>query len=72
LWAFAIDIEVKTFFKIQLKKKKFFKLSGNSLLLLYLCFQKYIFSYFRVYFLKIFLYSYRGKIHAYHIKKSML
>ncbi len=48
----------------------FLKLSGNSLLLLYLFFQKYIFSYFRVYFLKIFFYIHTGEIFMYIILKN--
>ena len=59
--------------KLSLKfsiKKFFFKLSENSLLLLYLFFQKYIFSYFRVYFLKIFFDIHTGEIFMYIILKN--
>jgi hypothetical protein len=56
--------------KFSIKKKFFLKLSENSLLLLYLFFQKYICSYFPVYFLKIFFDIHIGEIFMYIILKN--
>jgi hypothetical protein len=58
----SLKFSIKIFF--------FLKLSRNSFLLLYLFFQKYIFSYFRVYFLKIFFYIHTGEIFMYIILKN--
>jgi hypothetical protein len=67
---FLLILRSKLSLKFSIKKKKNFKLSGNSSLLLYLFFQKYIFSYFRVYFLKIFLNIHTGEIFVYIILKN--